>query len=51
LEFGTPKQEALSDEELELTLDVMGLPLGQTTPQFKVQRVGNEWRFAGDYHP
>ncbi len=49
--FRVLKKEALSDTEMVITLDVSGLPPNQSTPQMKLQRIGNQWRFAGVYNP
>lgn len=45
--FRILKKEALSDDEVVLTLYVEGLNPNEGTPRMKVQRVGNEWKVAG----
>jgi len=45
--FRVLKKEALSDDEVVLTLYVEGLGPEEGTPRMKLQRVGNEWRAAG----
>jgi hypothetical protein len=47
--FRILKKEALSDDEVVLTLYVEGLGENEGTPRMKLQRVGNEWKAAGAY--
>ncbi len=47
--FRILKKEALSENEVVLTLFVDGLNPDEGTPRMKLQRVGNEWKAAGPY--
>ena len=47
--FRILNKEALSDDEVVLTLYVEGLNPNEGTPRMKLQRVGNEWKAAGPY--
>ncbi|PYK97772.1 MAG: hypothetical protein DME19_15045 [Verrucomicrobia bacterium] len=47
--FRILKKEALSDDEVVLTLYVEGLDPNEGTPKMKLQRVANEWKSAGPY--
>jgi hypothetical protein len=47
--FRILRKEALSDDEVVLTLYVEGINPEEGTPRMKLQRVGNEWKSAGPY--
>jgi len=47
--FRILKKEALSDDEVVLTLYVDGLSPDEPTPRMKLVRIGNEWKSAGPY--
>ena len=41
----------LSENESVLTLYIDGLEGSEQTPRMKMERINNEWRLAGPYHP
>src|SRR5437867_2239151 len=47
--FRILKKEALSDDEVVLTLYVEGLSPDEPTPRMKLVRIGSEWKTAGPY--
>ena len=47
--FRILKKEALSDDEVVLTLYVEGLSPNEPKPRMKLQRIGSEWKSAGAY--
>jgi hypothetical protein len=49
--FDILKTEPLSENETVLTLFIDGMEGSEQTPRMKMQKVGNEWRLAGPYHP